>query len=274
MRAPRVVVGYHSFGHVHTRFCHSLVRGIAYEGNRIDRVIELMSPYTEEARNKIVEVFLAATTADYLLMVDADIEFERDSISKTMWVAQNHGADVVWGNYALGTFGNSIFSKDPKSDWALVLNELKPNMIYTDVYAGGTGWCLMTRSVLERMKKEQPGPWHWFGRDLVDGPDGQKSLLGEDIGFGRRVSMLRDDEGKRPLQVGYTGLILIHHKYHATVPDFMKQIVQGYDTYQPLSPVRTTDPVQAPEAAKTDPEITPEATEPEGKTNGTVIRSL
>ena len=262
-RAPRVAVGYHSFGTVHSKFCFSLARAVAYEGNRVDRVIDLQSPYTEEARNKVVEAFLGGTSAEYLLMVDADIEFERDSISKTMWVAQNFDAAVVWGNYALGTFGNSIFTKDPKSEWALVLENLQPNMIYQDVYAGGTGWCLMTREVLEQMKREQPGPWHWFGRDSVPGPKGESSLLGEDIGFGRRVSMLSGE--KRPLQIGYTGLVLIHHKFHATVPEFMKPIVQGWHGLSPVS--SSMIPATVP------PETVPEEIGPPAANPGTEATS-
>ncbi len=219
MRAPHVVVGFHHWGLVAARFAYALARACAYEGNRVRRVIDLPSPYTDEARNKIVEAFLALKDdTEYLLMVDADIEFEKDAISRTMWVAQNFDADVVWGNYSLGTFSNSIFTKDPESFYAVPMDDLKPNKIYEGIYAGGTGWCLMNRRILEAFKEKYPAPWHWFERELVDGDQGKKIRLGEDLSFGKRVW---ESGGK---QIGYTGVVLFHHKLHPTFPEFMKPL--------------------------------------------------
>jgi len=195
---------------------------VAYEGGRIRYCIEYPSPYVEEARNMIVEAFLAApTNTQYLLMLDADIEFEKDAVSKTMIVAQMHDADVVWGNYSLGTFSNSLFMKDPDSDLANPLDELKPDMVYPNLYSGGTGWCLMDRRILIRMRDECPGPWHWFNRDTIKDKDGKEVRMGEDLSFGRRVYQLG---GK---QLGFTGLFLVHHKLHGTVPKFMQGIAEG-----------------------------------------------
>lgn len=220
-RSPHIVVGWHDWGLVSGFFTYSLARAIAYEGGRIKSCIRQPSPYTEEARNKIVETFLAMPAADYLLMVDADIEFEKDAISKTMWVAQNFDADVVWGNYALGTFSNSVFAKDEATELAVSMENLQPNMIYNNCYAGGTGWCLMKRSLLEKMKDEFPGPWHWFERDLVNDAEGKVVKMGEDLSFGRRVWKMG---GK---QIAYTGVFLVHHKNTATVPGFMAPVAEG-----------------------------------------------
>jgi len=141
MRSPHVVVGWHSFGLVTSKFCWSLARAVAYEGGRIKACIERASPYTDQARNQIVEDFLVLPHCDYLLMVDADIDFEKDAISKTMWVAQNFNADVVWGNYALGDYRNSLFVKDPfnGTDLAGSLDNIRPNMVYEASTAGAPG---------------------------------------------------------------------------------------------------------------------------------------
>lgn len=204
---------------------------MAYEGNRIASVIELPSPYTDEARNKIVETFLASPPVDFLLMVDADIEFERDAISKTMWIAQNTGADVVWGNYSLGSFTNSLYVRDPDgSDLAIFLENLKPNMVYENIYAGGTGWCLITRKVLEEMREKCEGPWFWFARDIIKDENGKEIRMGEDLTFGKRVFSL----GRK--QVGYTGIFLVHHKLHATAPQFMEPIAAELD--KPITTLR------------------------------------
>lgn len=219
MRSPRVVLAFHHHGSVVGKFAFALARAVAFEGGRIHSCIEVGSPYTDEARNKLVQRFLEGSDAEYLLMIDADIEFERDAVSKTMWVAQNFDADVVWGNYSLGTFANSIFAKDDSSDFAVERPDIVPNMVYHDVYAGGTGWCLMNRRILLRMQQECPGPWHWFDRDIVKDPNGKDCKFGEDMSFGRRVWNLK---GK---QIGYTGNVLIHHKLHATVPQMMQQVM-------------------------------------------------
>lgn len=237
MRSPHVVVGWHDWGMVSGYFTYSLARAVAYEGGRIKACLRQPSPYTEEARNKIVEAFLALPQgAEYLLMMDADIEFEKDAISKTMWVAQNFGADVVWGNYALGTFSNSVFSKDANSELAISMDNLQPNMVYQDVYAGGTGWCLMRRDFLEKMKEAYPGPWHWFERDLVEDADGKIVKMGEDLSFGRRAWKMG---GK---QVAYTGIFLVHHKNTPMIPHFMGPIAAELGS--PMHPVGSTPPVK------------------------------
>lgn len=222
-RSPHVVVGWHDTGNVDGKFCYCLARAVAYEGARIKSCIRWPGPYCEEARNKIVEQFLKLPPVEYLLMMDADIDFEKDSISKTMIIADGTGADVVWGNYALGTFSNSLFIKDPEgSDYAMPLDNLEPGKVYNDIYGGGTGWVLMRRSLLERMEKECPGPWHWFDRDIINEPDtGKPYKMGEDLCFGRRVYNMKDTK-----QVGYTGCFLVHNKKHPTVPQFMNPIAE------------------------------------------------
>jgi hypothetical protein len=183
------------------------------------------SPYTDEARNKIVSTFLAMPPADFLLMLDCDIEFEKDAISKSMWVAQNTGAAVVWGNYVLGGHSNSLFSKDPESDLGIALTDCKPNMVYEGVYAGGTGWCLMRREHLLAMKeKYKDDPWPWFARDIVKDKDGTLVRMGEDFTFGKRTWEM----GAK--QVGYTGLMLIHHKFQPLCPPFMEGVAREFTT--------------------------------------------
>lgn len=213
------MIGYHHWGLVAGKFAYSLARACAYEGGRIKSCIEVQSPYTDEARNKVVQGFLGLDPCpEYLLMVDGDIEFEKDAISKTMWVAQSFDADVVWGNYALGTFSNSLFAKDETTELAIALEGLNPDKVYHGIYGGGTGWCLMKREFLQKMREEYPGPWHWFGRDDIKGVEGEDIKLGEDLSFGRRAWLL----GAK--QLGYTGIFLIHHKFHPTAPQFMQEV--------------------------------------------------
>lgn len=222
-RSPHIVLGWHDSGNVDGKFAYCVARAVGYEGNRIKSIIRYPGPYVEEARNKIVEQFLLLPYCEWLLMMDADIDFEKDAVSKTMLVGDVTGADVVWGNYALGTFSNSLFFKDPDgSEMGAPLDDIEPGKVYNDIYAGGTGWCLIRRSLLERMKEEYPGPWHWFERDLVEDPKTKKKVkMGEDLTFGKRVFNMKDTK-----QVGYTGVFLVHNKKHPTVPQFMAPIAE------------------------------------------------
>jgi hypothetical protein len=218
-RSPHVVIGFHSWGLVSSKFAYALARACAYEGGRIASCIEIQSPYTDDARNRIVDRFLSMKPGpEYLMMVDGDIEFEKDAISKTMWIAQHYDADVVWGNYSLGSFSNSLFAKDETTELAIGLENLNPDKVYEGIYGGGTGWCLMNRRLLTEMKEQFPGPWYWFDRDVVKGAEGEDIKLGEDLSFGRRAWKMNAK------QVGYTGVFLIHHKMHPTAPQFMQGI--------------------------------------------------
>lgn len=222
-RSAHVVLGWHDTGFVDGKFAWCVARAVGYEGNRIKSIIRYPSPYTDEARGKIVETFLALPEPEYLLMMDADIDFEKDAVSKTMMIAEGTGADVVWGNYALGTFSNSLFIKDPEgSDYASPIENLEPGKVYENLYGGGTGWVLMRRGLLERMKEECPGPWYWFDRDVIIEPKtGKPFKMGEDLSFGRRVYNMKDTK-----QVGYTGVFLVHNKKHPTAPQFMEPIAK------------------------------------------------
>lgn len=235
MLPAHVVVGFHHWGMVTAKFCYSLARAISYEGGRIKGCLDMPSPYTDEARNKIVETFLKMPETEFLLMVDCDIEFEKDAISKSIWVAQNTEADVLWGNYALGGFSNSLFSKDPESDFGVALAEAKANKVYEGLYAGGTGWCLMRRTHLLKMQEKfkDIDPWPWFGRDLIKGRSGELVRMGEDLTFGKRSW----DMGAK--QVGYTGLLLLHHKTQPLCPPFMSEMAKefgaGMSSLQPAT---------------------------------------
>ncbi len=215
LHGARVVLGFHHFGMVTTRFALSLAGAIRYEGSKIAGLIENAGPYVDESRNHVAREFLKLPYGDYLLMMDADIEFPEDAITRTVFVAESSQAKVVWGNYALSHFGNSIFTKDQKTDLFVPLGNLQPLAIYEGVEGGGTGWVLAHRDVLKAMEQNYPPPWQWFDRELTPDQDGKMIKLGEDLTFGLRAHKL----GFK--QVGYTGLMLIHHKLKGCVPEFM-----------------------------------------------------
>jgi len=220
MPAPRIVVGFHSYGTCPTTFAMDLAKMLRYSGNMIPLCMHEQSCYVDSARNRLVRNFLSLPAGDatHLMMVDVDISFPPDAINKTFGIMESLGLDVLFGNYVLGNSGNSIFgAPENLSREASVLVNLKPNTTYMDVWTGGTGWVLMKRAILERMQKECPGPWHWFPRDPTsDGLD----LRGEDISFGLRLYGM----SPKPKVAGTTGLLLRHLKLQPFVPAFMGQV--------------------------------------------------
>lgn len=217
MYMPRIWVVFHSTGNCPTQFAVDLAKALRYTGTIIPAVLHEQSCYVDSARNKLVKQFLEQKDATHMMMVDVDLSFNSDAFLRTFSVLQASQADILYGNYSLGNGANSIFGPpDNKANEAAVRVNLKPNMVYLDIATGGTGWLMATREVLERMRNECPGPWHWFARDpTADGKD----LRGEDITFGLRAWGMNP----KPKIVGYTGLLLRHLKNQGFYASFMSQ---------------------------------------------------
>lgn len=215
MAAPRVVVGFHSYGTCPTMFALDLARAMRFSGTMVPFAHHEQSCYVDSARNKIVRGFLQSD-GTHLLMVDVDISFEADAFLKTFAILEANGADVLYGNYALGNSGNSIFAPPENiHKEAAVLVGLEHGRVYDRVATGGTGWVMIRRSLLERMQRECPGPWHWFPRLLThDGSD----FRGEDISFGLRVWEMKP----RPKILATTSLLLRHIKNQPFIPAFQQ----------------------------------------------------
>jgi hypothetical protein len=189
--------------------------------------IHYPSCYVDEARNKLVEEFLSVPDVTHLMMIDADMIFPQHAFNYTYMVQQATGADVVYGNYALGNAGNSLFGpSDTPEGEPSVLVKLEPNVIYQQVVTGGTGWLLTTKAFLLKMRESYPGPWYWFDRDLTSDGKGKK---GEDITFGQRATACG---GKI---VGTTGLLLKHSKPFPLVPSYVPE-TPGIQTMRVANP--------------------------------------
>lgn len=195
-------------------FAVDLSKALRYSGTLVPFVLHEPSCYVDSARNKLVKTFLE-TDATHLMMVDVDVSFGADAFLKTFSIMEAHGLELLYGNYALGNSGNSIFGPpENAAQEAAVMVNLKPNTLYLNVATGGTGWAMIRRSLLERMQKECPGPWPWFARDLTaDGSDRR----GEDITFGLRAFGL----DPKPKIGGTTAVLLRHLKTQPFIPEFM-----------------------------------------------------
>lgn len=220
MPEPRLIVGFHSVGTCPTQFAVDLARAMRYSGTAVPLALHEQSCYVDSARNKLVRQFLALDPlqASHFLMIDVDLSFPPDAFIKTLTIALTQQADILYGNYSLGNNGNSIFGPpENAAREAAVLVALQPNTLYSDIGTGGTGWLLMSRSILERMEKECPGPWHWFDRDpTADGKDKR----GEDVTFGLRLWEMNP----RPKVMATTHILLRHYKLQPFIPQHMTPV--------------------------------------------------
>lgn len=246
-KPARVVVGYHNWGTVHARFMTSLIGAMKYEGSKICDLIDIPSPYVTEARNRIVQIFLDQTKAgDYLLMVDADIEFRPDAIGTMLWIARVNHLPILGANYSLGDFGNSIFAPTgTESKLVRPLLKVEPNTLYRNAGGVATGFVLMERGALEQFRSPGgfEGPWHWYDHDRESTKDAlnwenKKSdflkcgytRMGEDMSFCQRAIKLGMEVA------GTTHVPLIHHKYKGTVPQDQIMQFDGEKVYTRENP--------------------------------------
>lgn len=230
--SEKVAIGFHTFGTCTTGFAISLAGLCRYSGTMLSSLIHLPSPYVTEARNKIVVQFLK-TKADYLLMVDADMQFQEDALLQTYFAAKRVGADVMFGTYALGDFRPSIFYPPVEEGHQLptVVENLGPGQIL-EVYAGATGWLLMHRDAANKIAEANASRhWKWFDHDIEwAGPEWKSDLgkpenntirMGEDFSFSKRAR-----EAGLKLW-GTTIPLLIHDKYQPLIPWFQESTAKA-----------------------------------------------
>lgn len=229
--SDKIAIGFHSFGTCTTSFAVALAGLLRYSGHMVSNIIHMPSPYVVEARNKIIWQFLNKTKANYLLMVDVDEQFPEDALQQTYFATKVSNADVMFGCYALGDFRPSIFGPPPPGESGAlptVLDGLEPGKIY-EIYAGGTGWLMLTRTACEKIAVANEGRhWKWFDHD-IEGvgesypggelwkEDNRTVRIGEDFSFSKRAR----DAGLKIY--GTTLPLIIHDKYQPLLPNFMQE---------------------------------------------------
>lgn len=144
-------------------------------------------------RNQIAATFLDRSTAEWLLMLDADEVLDIPSFDALLAAAdEDHPiiAGLYFGAFDAGdaypTPMPMIFRRDESGGYNPVRDYPDASVIPVD--AAGTGCLLIHRRVLEAMRERHTpdeGPdWCWF----VDGPV-QGQWVGEDIAFCMRAAM-------------------------------------------------------------------------------------
>lgn len=134
-------------------------------------------------RNKACGWFLGHAEYRWLWFLDADIEIERDTLSKLLDVADQDedGLTVVTGHYwGFASDGGleSVWAQMGEDGKRFRLTEL-PSEYPAELVGTGAGCLLISRSVLEIVSaRHRDDPYRWFGHDLDE-----NARLGEDYTF-------------------------------------------------------------------------------------------
>lgn len=145
------------------------------------------------ARNAQVRWFLDHTQAEWLWIVDSDMQFPPDTLERLCASAHDRTHRIVGGLcFALLTDPRS--GHDYPAPTLYLLSDTPGEMLrlwdwppgqLCEVDATGAACLLVHRSVLEKMRDANDGPWHWFREHVAEGRP-----ISEDITFCLRARSL------------------------------------------------------------------------------------
>lgn len=195
--AQGVIISYpHPEEGVGGRFHRSLINLLAYDAANLGRVMRhgghaplSSGAQITKARNKIVEQFLA-TGIDWLWSIDADMEFEPDTLDRLVKAAHPEKRPIVGGLCFSLIRGDAVEVAPTLYQLAQGRDGFVRQLQYPPdelIQVAGTGAaCLLVhRSVFVEMAKKHPKPWPWFA-ETVFGED----QISEDLTFCLRAGAL------------------------------------------------------------------------------------
>jgi SAM-dependent methyltransferase len=144
------------------------------------------SGYIPASRNEIVSAFLKKTDADWLLMMDWDVNFGPEAPYQLLDAADPIERPIISGVYVT-FFGDDnalrpCWMAEADGQEYVPVSGFEVDQV-VPLTVCGMGFTLMHRSVFETLAKEHEGDsWLWFGHDIVNG-----SRCGEDLTFCARA---------------------------------------------------------------------------------------
>lgn len=228
--AGKVVVAYISPTQVSAAFHESFVNLLMYDLNNSQRILNgggRIHAYSganiSNGRNDLVRKFLEQSTAEWLLMLDADMTFPPDVVDQLLVNASADRAPIV-GGLCFGHEGDHLFptlyglrladEEDPSKGVHMLRAGDYPSNSMFAVDATGAACLLIHRKVLIAMRERQFNKsFPWFQEvELNDKP------CGEDITFCLRAGKLGF-----PIYVD-TSVEIGHEKtWHLTAEKFRAQ---------------------------------------------------
>lgn len=214
-----VALGFIHPGTVHTLFMDSVLGFLAHdsaERQLFSGYLTASSAYIPDARNKVCEMFLTKTKAEWLWFCDYDLVFDPLCLYALLDAANPVDRPIICGAY-FTRFGADLAVRpcwmEQREDQEFVpVSEFTPGRIQ-ECTVVGMGFTLIHRSVLEKMKEQyKDDPWHWFGHDAIG-----KDRCGEDVTFCHRARTCGFSVW------GHGGVLLGHIKSgQLTIRDFGK----------------------------------------------------
>ena len=131
-------------------------------------------PLIARARNKVHDLFLTETDADYLLWTDSDIIFTSEDVTHLA----EHDADIVSGLYYGKDNDGQVFpvytQQGPKN---ILYRPQEPPGGMGEVFGIGMGFCLIRRDVIESLTPV------WALYPFAEMAYGKQRAVGEDVAF-------------------------------------------------------------------------------------------
>jgi hypothetical protein len=224
--APPLVIAYISPGQTSTYFTESLMKTVLVgyrEGWLANVLQEWSSANVSAARNTLTDRFLDNGVGEWLLWIDADMQWDPEAVTDLLSVADPQRAPIV-GGLCFGQSTDGMYptiymgyqTEDGAFTTIRVRDYARDSMVR--VAATGAAFLLIHRSALERMRAQGFDPAFPFFAES----GGNGKPVGEDITFCIRAGICG-----LPVYV-HTGVRIGHHKsVLLTEDEFFKQLPAG-----------------------------------------------
>jgi GT2 family glycosyltransferase len=186
--SSEVIIGYITGGWNRDEFSDSLIMSLLSDDAVGGYIKVNPGPLVALGRNLLTGQFLGRDQ-EWLMMVDTDIVFSRDAVSRLLASADPVERPIMSGLYHIFEKGKKVpavyanVSDDP-GGIDLVPYDAPDEDIVARAFATGAGFLLVHRSVFEKIKAMSEDQPSWFREIVVDGRD-----FGEDISFCLRANV-------------------------------------------------------------------------------------
>lgn len=235
LREGKVAIFYCTRGDNRMEFTQSLLALTQHSGGTIIAAMgRIASGNLAVHRNETVEDFLM-TGAEWMWLVDDDMQFAPDTLDKLLEVTENTKEQVVGGLYCnIGLDGNLIpmaYYFDPETDRLHAYSSANIGKMIRDggksalVDSTGCGCLLVHREIFVGMLEQWGPPLPWFANDIAFDRETKVPVVqGEDHTFFRR---LREMGHRLQLRLDVE---ITHYKTMAITNDHLLELVTEPET--------------------------------------------
>jgi GT2 family glycosyltransferase len=183
-----VILGYITSGNNRDEFMDSIINALLSDDAVGGYIKVNPGPLVALGRNLLTTQFLGRDL-EWLMMVDTDIVFKKDAVSRLLASADPVERPIVSGLYYIFEKGKKVpavyanVAEEPGSI-DLTPYDAPDEDIVAQAFAVGAGFLLVHRSVFEKIKDMSEDQPSWFREIVVDGRD-----FGEDISFCLRANV-------------------------------------------------------------------------------------